>query len=204
MSWDTRKLSAAALETLAIVAYTQPVTRAQISSIRGVSSDSSINSLIEKGLVREAGVADAPGNPTLYATTKTFLEKFGLNSVKDLTDIAEFAPDEETRRLIAQRLSSTKETVMVSDTEARMMAEELKDADENNLIYKSGEGDERSLEPDSVEGGEKTFKSDTAQSDSGNNDSDELSEMFREAIASTLGVVDKIDFDELDFDMSDE
>ena len=63
LSWDTRKLSAAAMETLAIVAYTQPVTRAGVASVRGVNSDSSINSLVEKGLVREVGTEDAPGNP---------------------------------------------------------------------------------------------------------------------------------------------
>ena len=81
LSWDTRKLSQAAMETLAIVAYLQPCTRAGVASVRGVNSDSSINSLVEKGLIREAGQADAPGNPTLYATTRGFLEKFGLRSV---------------------------------------------------------------------------------------------------------------------------
>ena len=58
MSLDPRKLSAAALETLSIIAYSQPVTRAGVSAVRGVNSDSSINSLVEKGLVKEAGVAD--------------------------------------------------------------------------------------------------------------------------------------------------
>lgn len=115
ISWDTRKLSAAAMETLAIIAYTQPVTRNSVASIRGVSSDSSINSLVEKGLVKEVGNLDAPGNPTLYGTTKVFLEKFGLRSTDDLVDIAEFAPDEQTRSLIAERLSSTKQDVTVTD-----------------------------------------------------------------------------------------
>lgn len=73
LSWDTRKLSQAALETLAVVAYCQPITRNGVASVRGVSSDSSINSLVEKGLLREAGTQDAPGNPVLYATTRTFL-----------------------------------------------------------------------------------------------------------------------------------
>lgn len=164
LSWDTRKLSAAALETLAIICYTQPVTRGQVASIRGVNSDSSINSLVEKGLVREAGVADAPGNPTLYATTRVFLEKFGLRSVKDLTPIAEFAPDDETRRLITERLSATREDAVISDETARMMAEDV--LDENGDV----------------------------QSD----------EIIAQAIASTLGVVDKIDFDKLEFDFSDE
>lgn len=106
LSWDTRKLSQAAMETLAIVAYLQPCTRAGVASVRGVNSDSSINSLVEKGLVREAGQADAPGNPTLYATTRGFLEKFGLRSVSDLPDLDEFAPDDATRQLIRERLSA--------------------------------------------------------------------------------------------------
>lgn len=106
LSWDTRKLSQAAMETLAIVAYLQPCTRAGVASVRGVNSDSSINSLVEKGLIREAGQADAPGNPTLYATTRGFLEKFGLCSVSDLPDLDEFAPDDATRQLIRERLSA--------------------------------------------------------------------------------------------------
>lgn len=144
LSWDTRKLSAAAMETLAIVAYTQPVTRVGVASIRGVNSDSSINSLVEKGLVKEVGQADTPGNPTLYGTTRVFLEKFGLRSISDMTDIAEFAPDAETRALIAERLSSTREAPAVSE------------------------------------------------------------EQVAEALAAVTGVVDKIDFDELEFDFDEE
>lgn len=109
LSWDTRRLSAAALETLAVIAYCQPVTRAQVASIRGVNSDSPVNSLVEKGLVREAGKdASSPGQPTLYATTRTFLEKFGLASAADLPDLEMFAPDDETRALIAERLGVTR------------------------------------------------------------------------------------------------
>lgn len=119
LSWDTRKLSNAAMETLAIIAYTQPVTRAGVASVRGVNSDSSINSLIEKGLVKESGQADTPGNPTLYSTTNVFLEKFGLRSIKDMTPLEEFAPDAETRALIADRLRSTHtEPMVVVDEEA--------------------------------------------------------------------------------------
>ena len=105
LSWDTRKLSQAALETLAIVAYTQPVTRASIVAIRGVISDSPIASLIEKGLIREAGTLNAPGSPILYTTTRTFLEKFGLASINDLPPLEQFAPDEETKAFINERLS---------------------------------------------------------------------------------------------------
>lgn len=115
ISWDTRKLSAAAMETLAIVAYLQPVTRSGVSSVRGVNSDSSINSLVEKGLVKEVGASDAPGNPILYGTTATFLEKFGLRTIADLTPIEEFAPDDETRALIAERLSSSSDAPSVSE-----------------------------------------------------------------------------------------
>ncbi len=108
ISWDMRKLSQAALETLAIVAYLQPITRAGVASVRGVNSDSSINSLVEKGLLREAGTADAPGNPVLYATTRAFLERFGLRSPADLPDLEQFAPDEETRELIRERLGAVR------------------------------------------------------------------------------------------------
>ncbi len=125
LSWDTRKLSAAAMETLAIIAYTQPVTRAGVASVRGVNSDSSINSLVEKGLVKEVGTADTPGNPVLYGTTRVFLEKFGLRSVADMPDIAEFAPDAETRALIADRLRSTKVEPAAPALDAEQLGEAM-------------------------------------------------------------------------------
>jgi segregation and condensation protein B len=156
MSWDTRKLSSAALEVLAIVAYTQPTTRAQIVAIRGVTSDAPLNTLIERGYLREAGTVDAPGNPILYATTKSFLERYGLASVKDLPPLEEFAPDEKTAQLIRERLGATP-TVDDSGTELP---------------------DERDLpSPERI---------------------------VAEASASVLGVVDKIDFDQLTFNTDDE
>lgn len=106
LSWDTRRMSQAALEVLAIVAYGQPITRAQISSVRGVTSDGPLNTLIDRGYVREAGVADTPGNPMRYATTRTFLEKYGLRSPADLPSLEEFAPDEKTAALIRERLGA--------------------------------------------------------------------------------------------------
>jgi segregation and condensation protein B len=78
------KLSPAALETLAIIAYKQPVIRADIEAIRGVAAAEVIRSLMYKGLVRIAGRAEILGRPMLYGTTKKFLEVFGLNSIKDL------------------------------------------------------------------------------------------------------------------------
>ena len=115
LSWDTRRMSSAALEVLAIVAYSQPVTRAQISAIRGVTSDGPLNTLIERGYVREAGSSDTPGNPTLYATTRTFLEKYGLRSPADLPDLEEFAPDEKTAQLIRERLGAPSSGSQVPD-----------------------------------------------------------------------------------------
>ena len=78
------KLTKAALETLAIIAYKQPILRADIESIRGVQCGETIRSLMEKHLVKIAGRAEEPGRPILYGTTKRFLEVFGLNSIKDL------------------------------------------------------------------------------------------------------------------------
>jgi segregation and condensation protein B len=77
-------LSKAALETLAIIAYQQPITRPQIDSVRGVNSDSVIKNLLAKGLIEESGRTDGPGRPVLYATTPEFLQHFGLNSLADL------------------------------------------------------------------------------------------------------------------------
>lgn len=154
LSWDTRKLSAAAMETLAIIAYTQPTTRLGVASIRGVNSDSTINSLVEKGLVKEVGNADTPGNPTLYGTTRVFLEKFGLRSTKDMTDISEYAPDAETRALISERLRATQGDVGITEEEmdAAVVSEDI-------LV---------------------------------------------DAVAEATGLVEKIDFDSLNFDFDDE
>jgi segregation and condensation protein B len=78
------KLTKAALETLAIIAYKQPILRADIEAIRGVACGETIRSLMEKHLVKIAGRAEIPGRPILYGTTKRFLELFGLNNLKDL------------------------------------------------------------------------------------------------------------------------
>lgn len=78
------RLSRAALETLAIIAYQEPVTRPYIDSIRGVNSDGVLKSLLSKGLIQEIGRAEAPGRPILYSTTPDFLQHFGLNSLAEL------------------------------------------------------------------------------------------------------------------------
>lgn len=80
-------LSHAAMETLAIIAYQQPVTRPYIEGIRGVSSDGVMKSLLAKNLILEVGRADGPGRPILYATTSDFLQHFGINSLSDLPSL---------------------------------------------------------------------------------------------------------------------
>lgn len=80
----TQKLSRAALETLAIIAYQQPITRPGVDSIRGVNSDGVMKSLLSKGLLQEVGRTEGPGRPILFGTTPEFLQHFGLNSVDEL------------------------------------------------------------------------------------------------------------------------
>ena len=80
-------ISGPALETLAIIAYRQSLTRAEIEAIRGVTVDGVLRSLLDKRLIKVAGVKDVPGRPNLYRTTNKFLEFFGLNSLKDLPPI---------------------------------------------------------------------------------------------------------------------
>lgn len=86
------RLSAAALETLAIVAYKQPISRAQIASIRGVDPDGVLRTLQGRGYIDSVGRDEGPGQAVLYGTTRSFLEKLGLDSVDDLPPIAEFIP----------------------------------------------------------------------------------------------------------------
>lgn len=116
-----QSLSPAALETLSIVAYHQPVTRGSIEYIRGVNSDGPVNRLIERGLIEEGGRLDAPGRPILYVTTQEFLRSFGLTSLSELPDIetgigAQISVDtiavaeEEEERLRATETESVSET----------------------------------------------------------------------------------------------
>lgn len=86
------RLSSAALETLAIIAYKQPISRAQIASIRGVDPDGVIRTLQGRGYIDAVGRDQGPGQAVLYGTTTTFLERLGLDSVDDLPSIAEFIP----------------------------------------------------------------------------------------------------------------
>lgn len=174
LSWDTTKLSQAALEVLAIVAYTQPVTRNAVSNVRGVNSESSISSLIEKDLVREVGVdEDAPGRPALLGTTRRFLSKFGLRSLSDLPDLDDYAPDDETRRFIRRRLSIAKGAVPETA------------------------GGEAQGEPAGGEGGE---AAEAAREDGQESLDDLMRNAMGDALAQAAGAVEKIDFDDLEFE----
>jgi segregation and condensation protein B len=87
-------LSQASLETLAIIAYKQPITRMAIDDIRGVKSDSAVVTLTEKGLIKEAGRLEVPGRPTLFVTTDEFLKHFGLDSLKKLSPLEDIVEKE--------------------------------------------------------------------------------------------------------------
>lgn len=89
------KLSNAAMETLAIIAFKQPVTRSEMEAIRGVKVDGVVNTLLEYGLISEAGRKDSIGHPILYGTTDKFLITFGLNSLKDLPDFPDILSEHE-------------------------------------------------------------------------------------------------------------
>ncbi len=87
---ETNMLSQAALETLAIIAYNEPITRMKIDKLRGVASSQMIRKLVAKGLVKESGRSDLPGRPILYETTNDFLDYFGLNNIKELPDMEKY------------------------------------------------------------------------------------------------------------------
>jgi segregation and condensation protein B len=89
---QSSRLSAAALETLAIVAYKQPISRAQMAAIRGVNVDGVVRTLEQRGYIEEIARDPGPGQAILYGTTRLFLEKLGLNSVEDLPPLGQFVP----------------------------------------------------------------------------------------------------------------
>jgi segregation and condensation protein B len=99
------KLTRAALETLAVVAYRQPVTRARVSAVRGVNVDAVMRTLLARGLITEAGADDDTG-ATTFATTELFLERLGLESLADLPDIAPLLPDVDTIEDLTESLDS--------------------------------------------------------------------------------------------------
>jgi segregation and condensation protein B len=147
LSWDTRRLSQAALEALAVIAYQQPVTRQGVNAVRGVNSEGVISSLVEKGLVKEVGRDVNQGNAILYATTRAFLEKFGLKDLTELPPLEEFAPDERTATAIQERLHAASSPLTPDDdTPADDAAESGDAAPEEYFI-----GAEEEEEPEDVD-----------------------------------------------------
>jgi segregation and condensation protein B len=101
---QSTRLSSAALETLAIVAYKQPVSRVQVSAIRGVDADGVLRTLVQRGYVAEVARDPGPGQAVLYGTTPTFLERLGLDSLTDLPPLGEFVPGAEVVEALEQGL----------------------------------------------------------------------------------------------------
>ena len=93
---ESNLLSQSALETLAIIAYNEPITRIQVETIRGVNCTQIIRKLVAKGLIKESGRSDMPGRPILYETTSEFLDYFGLSTIEDLPDMKDFIAESET------------------------------------------------------------------------------------------------------------
>lgn len=120
-------LSDVALETLSIVAYCQPITKVEIERIRGVKSDHAVNRLVEYGLIEEVGRLDAPGRPMLFATTEEFLNRFGVDSLKELPglpeDMEKLLKEEVTEELKdsfgLDMEEETEETADTADTEEK-------------------------------------------------------------------------------------
>ena len=100
------RLSKPALETLAIIAYQQPVTQAEVEAVRGVSVDGVLKTLAERGLIREEGRKPVPGRPILYVTTPDFLHYFGLNTLDDLPPLEDIAPAEDDKAAAHEALEA--------------------------------------------------------------------------------------------------
>ena len=110
-------MSQAALETLAIVSYRQPVTRIDIDDIRGVKSDSAVLTLVDKGLIKECGRMDVAGRPILYATTEEFLKNFGLNAIADMPSLENLLEGMAKEEVINQNTSDEISSQEVAVTE---------------------------------------------------------------------------------------
>lgn len=113
----TAKLTTAAMETLAVISYRQPMTRAQIEAVRGVNSDRALASLLQHGLVAEVGRAQTVGRPALFATTAEFLHQFGLTSLHELPHVEQAVPenshDQDEQRVIENQNGHTDDVVQL-------------------------------------------------------------------------------------------
>lgn len=118
---EKKKVSQASLETLAVIAYKQPVTKADIEFIRGVNVDGALKTLVERSLVKIAGKKEVPGHPFLYATTKEFLDHFGLKAIEDLPPLKEFTEKDIADHLLPPEMKMGGNT---AETPTELTAEE--------------------------------------------------------------------------------
>ncbi len=110
---ENNTLSQAALETLAIIAYNQPITRVEIDELRGVSTVQILRKLLAKGLIKESGKSTMPGRPNLYATTSDFLDYFGLSSISDLPQILKEEVKEDSEQELFTSIYKEKEEMKI-------------------------------------------------------------------------------------------
>jgi len=137
-----QKLSTASLETLAVIAYKQPVTRVEIEAIRGVNADGVVRKLSELGLIKIAGRKDVIGKPFLYITTRKFLEYFGINALKDLPKLEEFAALVEKDKINVNPKSETDEVGVTTEenkNETTVDKEEVETNIEESQVGTTGE-----------------------------------------------------------------
>jgi segregation and condensation protein B len=152
-----KRLSAAALETLAIIAYKQPITKGEIEAIRGVSSDYSVQKLLEKELIVISGRNEKmPGHPLVYATSKSFMDYFGINSPEDLPKIKEVLADQIVEATMIRHSDFETSGLVVTD-EGELIADEpvIDDTDENDpLLNGHSFNEEEGGKTEEVEGKE--------------------------------------------------
>ncbi|RYZ28253.1 MAG: SMC-Scp complex subunit ScpB [Chitinophagaceae bacterium] len=160
-----KRLSSAALETLAIIAYKQPVTKGEIESIRGVSTDYAIQKLLEKELVIITGRNEKlPGHPLVYATSKSFMDYFGINTPEDLPKIKEVLADQLVQPTVVNHTDfEQSETLAVTDAGELISADKGQEDDlqidgqvVEGMIDESSVNEESAGEPDGVEGNAET------------------------------------------------
>ena len=158
-------LSDVALETLSIIAYCQPITKVEIERIRGVKSDHAVNRLVEYGLIEEVGRLDAPGRPMLFATTEEFLNRFGVDSLKELPglpeDMEKLLKEEVTEELKDSfGLDMEEETEETADTADTEDTEETADKEDSGEDIEDAEDPEDEEEIETAENREETVEED--------------------------------------------
>ncbi len=137
-----KRLSAASLETLAIIAYKQPVTKGEIEAIRGVSSDYAVQKLLEKELIIITGRNEKlPGHPLVYGTSKNFMDYFGINSADDLPKIREVLAEQMVEPMIVRENMQTAEQATTNERESGEEDEILSVSEEGELISNNDQAD---------------------------------------------------------------